>query len=93
VIETARKALDADPGNVALVIKLSQAQASVWRSKEAAETCTKALETYPDDIDLLTERGHRYVRQFPRRRRILDELPPSVRRFSGWLAAGSCESR
>jgi Flp pilus assembly protein TadD len=66
VIEAARKALAADPGNVALVVKLSQAQASVWQSKEAAETCTKALESHPDSIELLTERGHRRValRQF-----------------------------
>jgi tetratricopeptide (TPR) repeat protein len=61
VIEAARKALEADPDNVALVVKLSQAQASVWQSKEAAETCTQALKMHKDDIDLLTERGHRYV--------------------------------
>jgi tetratricopeptide (TPR) repeat protein len=66
VIEAARKTLTADPDNVALIVKLSQAQASVWQSKEAAETCTKALESHPDSIELLTERGHRRValRQF-----------------------------
>lgn len=60
-IAAAQSAVNSDLGNVSLIVKLSQAQASVWQSKEAAETCTKALAEHPDNIDLLTERGHRYV--------------------------------
>lgn len=60
-VEKARKALAADPDNIALVLKLSQAQASVWENKEAEATCTAALAKHPDNADLLTERGHRRV--------------------------------
>ena len=66
VVEAARKALAADPDNIGLVIKVSQAQASLWQNVEAAAICTKALEAHPANVELLTERGHRRValRQF-----------------------------
>src|ERR1700704_5145790 len=51
----AEKALAADPKNVKLILKLSQAQASVWQDKEAAETCTRGLALDPNNADLLTE--------------------------------------
>jgi len=66
VVAAAQKALAADPNNIGLVIKVSQAQASLWQNVEAAATCTKALAAHADNIELLTELGHRRValRQF-----------------------------
>src|SRR5882762_2422029 len=55
VVSAAEKALAADPKNVKLFLKLSQAQASVWQDKEAAETCTRGLAIEPNNADLLTE--------------------------------------
>jgi tetratricopeptide (TPR) repeat protein len=60
-VAKAQKALAADPNNVDLVMKLSQAQAGIRENREAAETCTAALKKAPQNSDLLTERGHRYV--------------------------------
>jgi tetratricopeptide (TPR) repeat protein len=66
VVAEAEKALAADPKNVKLILKLSQAQASVWQDKEAVETCDRGLALEPNSADLLTERGHRRLplRQF-----------------------------
>ena len=70
VVAAARKALAADPDSIALAIKLSAAEASMWMNREAAATCTKALAAHPHSIELLTERGHRRLalRQFRRAR-------------------------
>jgi tetratricopeptide (TPR) repeat protein len=77
VVAAAQKALADDPKNVKLLLKLSQAQASVWQNKEAAETCTRGLAIDPNNADLLTERGHRELplRQFARAR---DDLKRAV---------------
>jgi len=77
VVSAAEKALADDPKNVKLILKLSQAQASVWQDKEAAETCTRGLAIDPNNADLLTERGHRELplRQFARAR---DDLKRAV---------------
>jgi tetratricopeptide (TPR) repeat protein len=77
VVATAEEVLAADPTNVKLFLKLSQAQASVWQNKEAALTCTRGLAIEPDNADLLTERGHRELplRQFDRAR---DDLKRAV---------------
>src|ERR1700687_5402228 len=66
VVSAAEKELAADPQNVKMFLKLAQAQASVWRNKEAAATCTRGLAIDPNNADLLTERGHRELplRQF-----------------------------
>ena len=61
VVETARKALASEPSSLALVLKLSAAQASMWMQVEAVATCTEALAKHPDNIALLTERGHRLL--------------------------------
>lgn len=58
-IAAAQKKLDADPKNVDLMLKLAQAQASVWQEREAVETCTDALALAPGNADLYLERGHR----------------------------------
>jgi len=55
----ARSKLAADPRNSILAVALSQAQAGRRQYREAIETCTKALESQPDNADLLIERGHR----------------------------------
>jgi tetratricopeptide (TPR) repeat protein len=44
-----------------LLLKLAQAQISVWQDKEAVATLTRALAISKDDAALLTERGHRYL--------------------------------
>jgi tetratricopeptide (TPR) repeat protein len=66
VVAAAEKALAADPKNVSLLLKLAQAQASVWQDREAVETLTRALAINPQNADLYTERGHRRLplRQF-----------------------------
>jgi len=62
----ARKALEADPGNVALILKLSKAQAARRQYKEAVATDTAGLKVAPQDAGLYLERGHRELglRQF-----------------------------
>jgi len=42
-------------------LKLAQAQISVWQDREAVETLTRAIAASPQNGDLLTERGHRYL--------------------------------
>ena len=70
VVAAAEQALAADPKNVKLFLKLSQAQNSIQQIKEAVETCTRALAIEPDNAEVLTERGHRELplRQFARAR-------------------------
>src|ERR1051326_7239 len=59
VVAAAEKSLAADPKNPDLLLKLAQAQISVWQDREAAATLSRALEIKPKDAVLLTERGHR----------------------------------
>ncbi len=68
VVAEAEKSLAADPKNPDLLMKLAQAQISVWQDHEAVATLTRALELKPNDAALLTERGHRELplRQFAR---------------------------
>jgi tetratricopeptide (TPR) repeat protein len=70
LVAAAGMALAADPANTKLFLKLAQAQAAVWREKEAVETCTRGLAIDPNNAELLTERGHRELplRQFTRAR-------------------------
>lgn len=56
---SARKALAADPNNVALVLALSKAQAARRQYKEAVATATQGLAFAPKNADLYLERGHR----------------------------------
>lgn len=58
-VAAADKALAADPKNPDLLLKLAQAQVSVWQDREAVATLTRALAVKSDDAALLTERGHR----------------------------------
>jgi tetratricopeptide (TPR) repeat protein len=58
-IAAARKSLSADPKNVALVLKLSRAQAAKRQYREAVATCTAGLRWAPNSADLYLERGHR----------------------------------
>ena len=69
-VAAAQKAADADPRNSGLLLKLAQAQASVWQERESVATCTRAIENAPNDADLYTERGHRELplRQFAKAR-------------------------
>src|SRR5579862_274484 len=69
-IAAARTNLAADPKNPDLLLKLEQAQVSVWQDREAVETCTRILTITPDSADILTERGHRELplREFARSR-------------------------
>lgn len=61
VAAEAQKNLAADPKSPALMLKLAQAQISVWQDKEAVATLTKAIAISPENGDLYTERGHRYI--------------------------------
>ncbi len=74
VVAEARKNLARDPKNPGLLLKLAQAQISVWEDKEAVGTLTRAIAISPDNADLYTERGHRYLplREFAKARADLD---------------------
>ncbi len=83
VVAAAEQALAADPRNVKLLLKLSQAQNSVQQIKEAVETCTRALAIEPGNAELLLERGHRELplRRFEQARADLKratELDPNL---------------
>lgn len=60
-VAAAEKALAADPKNRALLLKLAQAQVSIWQNREAAGTYTRLLAIEPKSVEYLTERGHRYL--------------------------------
>jgi tetratricopeptide (TPR) repeat protein len=70
VVAAAQANLAADPKNPDLLLKLAQAEASVWQDKEAAETLSRALAISRQSADLYTERGHRELplREFARAR-------------------------
>ena len=65
-VAEAEKNLAADPKNIELIIKLCQAQASVWRYRDAIRTYTRGMEIAPQNALLYRHRGHRYIstRQF-----------------------------
>lgn len=80
-VAAAQKALDADPKNPDLLLKLAQAQFAVWQDREAVATLTRAIELSPKDAQLFTERGHRELplREFTKARADLSravELEP-----------------
>ena len=66
VIAEAEKKLAVDPKNIELMIALGQAQASVWRYRDAIATYTRGIEMDPGQALLYRHRGHRYIstRQF-----------------------------
>jgi Flp pilus assembly protein TadD len=70
VVAEAQKNLAADPKDPALILKLAQAQISVWQDKEAIATLTRGIAIAPQNGDLYTERGHRYLpmREFEKAR-------------------------
>jgi tetratricopeptide (TPR) repeat protein len=65
-VGAARQALSADPKSVALVLKLSKAQAAKRQYREAIDTCTAGLRSAPNNVELYVERGHRElgIREF-----------------------------
>jgi tetratricopeptide (TPR) repeat protein len=69
-VSAAESKLAADSKNPDLLLKLAQAQVSVWQDKEAVETLTRALAISSLNADLYTERGHRELplREFARAR-------------------------
>src|SRR5277367_4157849 len=82
-VAAAEKAVAADPKNVKLLLKLSQAQNSVQQIREAVQTCTRALKIEPNNAEVLTERGHRQLplREFARARedsKRANELDPKI---------------
>ena len=58
-IQTAAQALAKDPKNIALILKLSKAQAARRQYREAVATCTRGLTANPSNADIYLERGHR----------------------------------
>ena len=70
VVAAAREAAAKQPRNADLLLKLAQAEASVWQEREAVDACTRALALAPGRAGLLTERGHRYLplREFAKAR-------------------------
>ncbi|HLW76075.1 MAG TPA: tetratricopeptide repeat protein, partial [Bryobacteraceae bacterium] len=74
-VAEARKNLAGDPKNPELLLKLAQAQSSVWQDKEAVETLTRAIAISPANGDLYIERGHRELplRRFEQARADLEK--------------------
>ena len=66
-VTAARAKVTADPSNPALYLALSKAEAGKRQYQEAVQTDTEALAKFPNNADLLLERGHRELglRQFP----------------------------
>ncbi|HEX5736058.1 MAG TPA: tetratricopeptide repeat protein [Blastocatellia bacterium] len=60
-VAEAEKNLAADPKNIELIIKLGQAQASVWRYRDAIRTYSRGIEIAPQNALLYRHRGHRYI--------------------------------
>jgi tetratricopeptide (TPR) repeat protein len=58
-VAEAEKNLAADPRNPDLLLKVAQAQATVWQYREAVATCGRALRISPENASLYLERGHR----------------------------------
>jgi tetratricopeptide (TPR) repeat protein len=69
-VAAAERNLGADVKNPDLLLKLVQAQVSVWQDQEAVGTLTRALAISPTNASLYTERGHREVplREFAKAR-------------------------
>ena len=70
VVAAAQKNLAADPKSPDLLLKLAQAQISVWEDKEAVDTLTRALAISPENAAFYLERGHRELplREFTKAR-------------------------
>lgn len=70
VVPAAEKSLAADARNPGLLLKLAQAQVSVWQDREAVATLGRAIALTPKQAALYTERGHRELplREFARAR-------------------------
>jgi tetratricopeptide (TPR) repeat protein len=73
-VAAAEKALAENPKDVKLILKLSQAYASVWQEKEAVSACGRGLAIEPNNVDLLVERGHRELplREFQQAKKDLE---------------------
>jgi Flp pilus assembly protein TadD len=69
-VAAGQKSLAADPKSPDLLLKLAQAQISVWEDQEAVDTLTRALAISPEDAGLYVERGHRELplREFAKAR-------------------------
>ena len=69
-VAAAEKGLASDARNPDLLLKLAQAQVSIWEDREAVQTLTRALAISPGNGAFYIERGHRLLplRQFPKAR-------------------------
>jgi tetratricopeptide (TPR) repeat protein len=75
VVAAAEKALASEPVNAGLMLKLAQAQVSVWQDQEAVNTLARAIALAPGNAELYTEKGHREIplREFGKARADLDK--------------------
>lgn len=73
-VPAAQKNLAKDPRSPELLLKLAQAQISVWQDREAVATLDRAIKLAPTRAALYTERGHRELplREFARARQDLE---------------------
>ncbi len=58
-VQAAKRQLDSDPKNVALIVALSKAYAAKRQYRNAIQICSKGLVVAPDSSDLYLEKGHR----------------------------------
>lgn len=60
-LDSARRALEADPGGADELIWVGRRLAYLGRYREAIETFTRGIELHPDDPRFYRHRGHRYI--------------------------------
>jgi tetratricopeptide (TPR) repeat protein len=60
-VAEAEKKLASDPRNVELILALGNAQAGIWRIREALATSERGLEVASDSAALVSSRGHRHL--------------------------------
>lgn len=90
-VAQARKKLDADPKNVALLIGLGDAYAAVWNHRESIKVYDRAFELDKNNATLHLQRGHRYlsIRQFDKARLDLEKAVAMDAKLAGaWYYLG-----
>jgi len=60
-LDSARRALEADPGGADELIWVGRRLAYLGRYRDAIETYTRGIELHPDDPRFYRHRGHRYI--------------------------------
>ncbi len=90
-VALARKKLDTDSKNVALLIALGDAHAVIWSHKEAIRIYDRAFALDPNNATLFQQRGHRFlsIREFAKARADLEKAAAMDAKLAGaWYYLG-----